>query len=51
MPRASAEEGAIMVEYGFLIMLIAAVAAAAVTELGGEVLGLFQSAIARFPPQ
>lgn len=37
------EEGATMVEYGLMVALIAVVALAAVTLLGGNVAAIFQS--------
>jgi Flp pilus assembly pilin Flp len=44
-PGASPEEGAIMVEHSFLMMLIAIAAAATVLKFGGAVRDLFQSAV------
>ena len=41
--RLSREDGATMVEYGLMVALIAVVALLAVTALGGNVAGKFQS--------
>ncbi len=46
---ATREDGAALVEYAFLIMLIAIVAAASVGATGTAVLGLYQRAAAMFP--
>ena len=47
--RASGEDGAVMVEYGFVMMLIAIAATVSVLKFGVAVRGLFESAAAIFP--
>jgi pilus assembly protein Flp/PilA len=45
----SREDGATAVEYGIMLAFIAAVIVAAVTLLGGDVTGIFQDMVDRWP--
>lgn len=45
----SADRGATTLEYGFLISLIAAVVAVALTPFGAAVLSMFEEGLAAFP--